>query len=149
MANGAECIIKKIDCRVPSSSRPSIIRVLFQEQQIGIDYRRQYSHLHNTTVEKNWVPILEVTRQFRKHQVQVLCRQFPLRPSAAKTINRCQGDTLDKTVVDLPLSKCEYMHYVALSRLRNISGLHILTVVPIEAFLEYRFNTFPQLEELS
>ena len=31
MTNGAECIIKKIDYRVPGSLRPSIIWVLFQE----------------------------------------------------------------------------------------------------------------------
>ena len=67
MINGAECIIKKFDCRVPGSLRPSIIWVLFQEQHIGSDYRRQYSHLHNTNVEKSWVPILEITRQFIKH----------------------------------------------------------------------------------
>ena len=128
MTNGAECIIKKIDYRVPGSSRPSIIWVLFQEQHIGNDYRREYSHLYNRTVEKNWVPVLEVTRQFRKHQMQVLRRQFPLRPSAAKTIHHCQGDTLNEAVVDLPSSKREHMHYVALSRLRSISGLHILNL---------------------
>ena len=105
MTNGAEFIIKKIDYRVPDSSRPSIIWVLFQEQHIRSDYRRQHSHLYSATVEKSWVPILEVTRQFRNHQVQVLRRQFPLRPSAAKTIYRCQGDTLNEAVVDLPSSK--------------------------------------------
>ena len=60
--------------------------------------------------------------------MQVLRRQFPLRPSAAKTIHHCQGDTLDEAVVDLPSSKREHMHYVALSRLRSISGLHILNM---------------------
>ena len=60
--------------------------------------------------------------------MQVLRRQFPLRPSAAKTIHRCQGDTLDEAVVDLPSAKREHMHYVALSRLRSISGLHILNM---------------------
>ena len=74
MTNGAECLIKKIDYRVPGSSRPSIFWVLFQEQYIGNAYREQYSHLYNTTVDKNWIPILEVTRQFRKHQIQVLHR---------------------------------------------------------------------------
>jgi hypothetical protein len=49
-----------------------------------------------------WVPILEVKRQFTKNKIQVLRRQFPLRPSAAKTIHRCQGDTLNEAVVDLP-----------------------------------------------
>ena len=127
MTNGAECIIKKVDYRVPGSSRPSIIWVLFQEY-IGKDYRKEYSHLYNQSIDKNWVPILEVTRQFRRHQMQVLRRQFPLRPSAAKTIHRCQGDTLNEAVVDLPSAKREHIHYVALSRLRSISGLHILNM---------------------
>ncbi len=128
MTNGAECIIKKIDYRVPGSSRPSIIWVLFQEEHIGKDHRKEYSHLYNRTIDRHWVPILEVTRQFRRHQMQVLRRQFPLRPSAAKTIHRCQGDTLNEAVLDLPSSKREHMHYVALSRLRSISGLHILNL---------------------
>ncbi len=128
MTNGAECIIKKIDYRVPGSSRPSIIWVLFQEEHIGKDHRKEYSHLFNQTIDRHWVPILEVTRQFRRHQMQVLRRQFPLRPSAAKTIHRCQGDTLSEAVLDLPSSKREHMHYVALSRLRSISGLHMLNL---------------------
>ena len=128
MTNGAECIIKKVDYRVPGSLRPSIIWVLFQEDHIGKDYRKEYSHLFDQSIDRHWVPILEVTRQFRRHQMQVLRRQFPLRPSAAKTIHRCQGDTLTEAVVDLPSAKREHMHYVALSRLRSISGLHILNM---------------------
>ena len=128
MTNGAECIIKKIDYRVEGSSRPSIIWVLFQEQHIGNDCRREYSYLYDQSIEKMWVPILEVKRQFTKNKIQVLRRQFPLRPSAAKTIHRCQGDTLSEAVVDLPSLKREHMHYVALSRLRSISGLHILNL---------------------
>ena len=118
MTNGAECIIKKVDYRVPGSSRPSIIWVLSQEEHIGKDYREEYSHLFNESIN----------RQFRRHRMQVLRRQFPLRPSAAKTIHRCQGDTLNEAVVDLPSAKREHMHYVVLSRLRSISGLHILNM---------------------
>ena len=60
--------------------------------------------------------------------MQVRRRQFALRPSAAKTIHRCQGDTLNEAVVDLSSAKREHMHYFALSRLRGISGLHILNM---------------------
>ena len=126
MTNGAECLIKTVDYREPRSLRPSIIWVLFQEEHIGNDYRKEYSHLYNQSIDRQWVPILEVTRQFRRHQMQVLRRQFPLRPSATKTIHHCQRDTLNEAVVDLPSSKQEHMHYVALSRLISISGLHIL-----------------------
>ena len=128
MTNGAECIVKKVDYRVPGSTRPCIIWVLFQEEYIGKDYRKEYSHLYNQSIDRHWVPILEVTRQFRRHQMQVLHRQFPLRPSAAKTIHRCQGDTLDEAVADLSSFKQEHVHYVAFSRLRSISGLHILNM---------------------
>ena len=48
--------------------------------------------------------------------------------SLFKTIHRCQGDTLNELVVDLPSTTREHMHYVALSRARNISGLHILNL---------------------
>ena len=78
ITNGAECIIKKVDYRVPGSTRPSIIWVLFQEEYVGKDYRKEYSHLYNQSIDRHWVPILEVTRQFRRHQMQVLRRQFPL-----------------------------------------------------------------------
>ena len=51
MTNGAECIIKKVDYRVPGSTRPSIIWVLFQEEHIGKDYRKEYSHLYNQNID--------------------------------------------------------------------------------------------------
>lgn len=128
MTNGTECVIKKIDYRVTGSSRPSIIWVQFSEEHIAKEYRKEFSHLYNESIERTWIPILEVTRQFRKHKVQVIRRQFLLRPSAAKTIHRCQGDTLNEAVVDLPSQKREHMHYVALSRLRSINGLHLLNL---------------------
>ena len=90
-------------------------------------------HLYNTKtiINRTWTPILEVTRQFRinqKSQVQILRRQFPLRPASAKTIHCCQGDTLNAAVVDFPHSTQEHMHYVSLSRVRNSSSLHIINL---------------------
>ena len=79
MTNGAECIIQQVDYRVPGSLRPSIIWVLFEEEHIGKDYRKEYSYLCNQSIDRHWVPILEVRRQFRKHKIQVLRWQFPLR----------------------------------------------------------------------
>ena len=131
MTSGAECIVKKIDYRVADSTRPSTIWVIFQDTNIGHHWKREYSHSYNGHIQKTWTQILEITRQFRlykRNQVQVLRRQFPLRPAAAITIHCCQGDTLEEAVVDLPASTREHMHYLGLSRLRNISGLHILNL---------------------
>ena len=131
LTNGAECIIENIDYRVKDSTRPSIIWVSFPETSIGSNQRKEFAYLYNRNINKSWTPVLEITRQFKiskRHQSQVLRRQFPLRPAAAKTIHRCQGDTLNEAVVDLPSSSREHMHYVALSRVRNSSKLHILNM---------------------
>lgn len=132
LTNGTECVIKSIDYRVENSSRPSIIWVSFPDLDIGKNQCRENSNLYTKkNIHRNWTPILEVTRQFRinkKTQVQILRRQFPLRPATAKTIHRCQGDTLDAAVVDFPSSTREHMHYVGLSRVRNLSSLHILNL---------------------
>ena len=131
LTNGAECVIENIEYRVENSTRPSIIWVSFPHPDIGRNLRRESAYLYKATIDRNWTPVLEVTRQFRvnkKSQVQILRRQFPLRPAAAKTIHRCQGDTLDEAVVDFPASTRELMHYVGLSRVRNSSALHILNL---------------------
>ena len=103
LTNGAECVVQNIDYRVENSKRPSIIWVLFSQPYIGKKQRKENAHLYRPSIDPNWTPILEITRQFqitRKSQVQILRRQFPLRPAAAKTIHRCQGDTLNEAVVD-------------------------------------------------
>jgi len=131
LTNGAECVVENIDYRVDNSTRPSIIWVSFPHLDIGRKQRRENAHLYKANVNRNWTPVLEVTRQFRinkKSQVQILRRQFPLRPAAAKTIHCCQGDTLDEAVVDFPASTKEHMHYVGLSRVRNSSALRILSL---------------------
>ncbi|XP_078383840.1 uncharacterized protein LOC144666317 [Oculina patagonica] len=131
LTNGAECVIENIDYRVENSTRPSIIWVSFPHPDIGRNQRRENAHLYKAKINKNWTPVLECSRQFRvnkKNQVQILRRQFPLRPAAAKTIHRCQGDTLNEAVVDFPASTREHMHYVGLSRVRNSSALHILNL---------------------
>ena len=127
MTNGTECTVCKIDYRVTGSDRPSIIWVLFSDSSEGKQCRLQ--HLCNSAIDSTWTPLLEITRQFKvtkRSQVSILLKQFPVRPSAAKTIHRCQGDTLEEVVVDFTPSTREHMHYVALSRVRNIDSLHVL-----------------------
>ena len=131
MTNGAECIVEKIDYRVTQSSRPSIIWVSFSQTAIGNNCRKEYSHLYNKDINNSWTPVLEISRQFRLNKrtnAQVLRKQFPLRPAAAKTIHRCQGDTLNEAVVDFPASTIQHIHYVGLSRVRNSTNLHILNL---------------------
>ena len=129
MTNGAEFILKKIDYRILTSTRPSILWVLFEQSSIGRNWRARYPHLYNKSTDKNWTPLLEITRHFKinkRSEAQIMRRQFPLRAAAGKTIHRCQGDTLSEIVIEFPGSRRDHMHYVGLSRVRNLSSLRIL-----------------------
>lgn len=58
-----------------------------------------------------------VTTQFavgRTRSAQVVRKQFPLRPAAAKTIHRSQGDTENKIVVNFDTKK-QYPTYIMLA----------------------------------
>lgn len=113
---------KKIDFQVTDSNRSSIIWVSFPQTNIGKNHHQQYAHLFTNGEDKTWRPISDITRQFqisKQHQCQVLQRQYPLRPGAAKTIHCCQGDILNEALVDLPSFCREHMHYVPMSRVRK------------------------------
>ena len=58
--------------------------------------------------ESNKSGLKPITTQFavgRNRTAQVVRKQFPLRPAAAKTIHRSQGDTEEKIVVNFYTKK--------------------------------------------
>ena len=53
-------------------------------------------------------------------------KQFPLRPAAAKTIHRSQGDTETNIVINFNTRRAiPHIHYVGMSRVTTIEGLYI------------------------
>ncbi|MCC5807594.1 MAG: AAA family ATPase [Opitutales bacterium] len=51
--------------------------------------------------------------------------QYPLRPAYAMTIHKSQGLTLDRALIDIRAAREPGQAYVALSRLRSLTGLHL------------------------
>ncbi|CAC5366845.1 unnamed protein product [Mytilus coruscus] len=91
--------------------------------------RKKYSHLYGKDVEKTWTPIFDIKRSFTYKYRTFERIQFPLRPAAGKTIHKSQGDTLQEVVVSLKSKrkgKIPHIHYVALSRVKSLTGLQIL-----------------------
>uniref|UniRef100_A0A1X7V5W0 OTU domain-containing protein n=1 Tax=Amphimedon queenslandica TaxID=400682 RepID=A0A1X7V5W0_AMPQE len=59
-------------------------------------------------------------------------KQFPLILSYAITIHKCQGLSLDTAIIDLSTDVFgDGMAYVALSRVRTLNGLHLLSFNPL------------------
>ena len=129
LTNGTPCVIQKFDYRVAGSARCSIIWVLFENSAIGVHWRHKYSHLYNASIPRTWTPVLETTRSFSIQHYktyQVIRRQFPLHMAAGKTIHKAQGSTLQGAVVHFGKKRIDHIHYVGLSRVRNLDTIHIL-----------------------
>ena len=129
LTNGSTCTVQYIEFdATKSTTRPKIVWVLFCDQQIGLKRRSQYcSYYQNQKINKMWTPIFEATRSFMYNRKTYERIQFPIMPSAAKTVHKSQGSTVDKLVVDLKSGRSNPgIHYVALSRVRKLKNLHIL-----------------------
>ena len=128
MTNGAGNVIKLV--QVHQQDKPSgIVWVQFDHSDVGQKTRNENRHLYLQGIEQTWTPIKPVTTQFavgKNKTVQVVRKQFPLRPAAAKTIHRSQGDTETKIVVNFSTKRTiPHIHYVGLSRVTTIEGLYI------------------------
>lgn len=128
MTNGASNIIRKM--QLHDRNRPSgIIWVQFDHTDVGKKTRRDNRHLYVEGIECTWTPTKPVTAQFavvKNRTAQVVTKQFPLRPAAAKTIHRSQGDTETNIVVNFNTRRAiPHIHYVGLSRVTTIEGLYI------------------------
>ena len=128
MTNGAANVIKLI--QVHQTDRLSgIIWVQFDHSDVGEKTRHDNRQFYVQGIEPTWTPIKPITTQFavgRNRTVQVVRKQFLLRPAAAKTIHRSQGDTENRIVVNLDTRLAiSHIHYVGLSRVATIEGLSI------------------------
>ena len=128
LTNGDANVIKLI--QVHQTNRPSgIIWVQFDHSDVGEKTRYDNRQLYVQGIEPIWTPIKPIATQFAvgtNRTVQVVRKQFPLRPAAAKTIHRSQSVKENRIVVNFNTRKAiRHIHYVELSRGTTIEGLYI------------------------
>ena len=128
ITNGAGNIVKKI--QLNEQGKPTgVIWVQFDHSDVGEKTRHSNRHLYVQGIECSWTPIKPISTQFlvgRNQIAQVVRKQFPLRPAAAKTIHRSQGDTEERIVVNFNTRRAiADIHYIGLSRVTTIEGLFI------------------------
>ena len=63
---------------------------------------------------------------------KVICKQIPLMLSYSITIHKSQSLSLESAVLDLSDCFCNHMVYVALSRVRSLSGLYLKSFDPVK-----------------
>ena len=117
LTNGASNVIQLVQLNVPK--KPSgVIWVQFDDEDVGKKTRQEDRHLYVQGIQVTWTPIKPITTQFtvgRNKSAQVVRKEFPLRPAAAKPV---QGDTQSEIVVNLDTKR-------TVSRVTTIDGLYV------------------------
>lgn len=78
---------------------------------------------------------------------RVVCNQIPLMLAYSITIHRSQSLSLDSAVLDLADCFCNHMVYVALSRVRTLSGLHLKSLEPKKITVNQKLLRFTKTVE--
>jgi hypothetical protein len=135
LVNGARGIVVAFRWRNGGNTQaadgelPEGVLVKFDDPRVG-----RLTHVTalfgNSTVEA--IEIKPITAQFHGKHSSVLERtQVPLILCWAATIHKVQGLSLDAAVIDLGPHVFEYgMAYVALSRVRSLDGVALLSLTP-------------------
>ncbi|CAG2216636.1 unnamed protein product [Mytilus edulis] len=95
------------------------------------EQRKHYRHLLKPGISTECTPIFEISCKccvVNNPEYKFLRRQFPIRLSAAKTIHKSQGSTLETVAVYFGSRRNQHMHLVGISRAKNMSGLNILAL---------------------
>ncbi|KAJ8048403.1 hypothetical protein HOLleu_00701 [Holothuria leucospilota] len=95
LTNGASGIVTCLSN--VSEHTYTCVWILFDDPKVGKITRRSHRPAYHGNISSSWTPISRTSRLFRVgkgHNGQVLTKQFPLRPTSAKTVHRAQGDTV-------------------------------------------------------
>ncbi|XP_026481429.1 uncharacterized protein LOC113388245 [Ctenocephalides felis] len=131
LVNGA-CGILRLVTFNGQTNKPEIVWLDFQMQRVGKKARLcHYEYMIEHQINTNWTPIKRMaikTNASDDEKYHVIRNQFPLVPAEAMTIHKAQGQTYDAICLDFTKKerRDKSMLYVALSRVKKLSGLYIL-----------------------
>jgi len=140
LVNGADGIIKayvKLD-------NFDVIWIKFYDECIGCRQAHRFSFLYSQQICKYWTPILRTTKPvsvLEKIGKLKIRKQFPIQLACARTIHRLQGLTLDNLAFDPLRIHHHGLVYAALSCVRNIESLYLLSPLKNENFqIKHNFS---------
>ena len=163
LINGAICTLKYVEyINQQTTIRPSILWVHFSDKTVGTQQRKRYKMFYHEGISFCWTPIFAASQQFFVGNAKCTRTQFPVAQTAATTIHKCQGSTLEFVCIDMDVSPSEkfaknpekakafyqHAHYVAASHVRSLKGLQIIKWNPdlisineeVQSHLDYLYS---------
>ena len=112
-----------------------VVLVIFDGENVGLNAKNASIYKQ---INASAVPIMKTQATFTvsgQKSCHASRTQFPLTLAWAVTIHKCQGLTLEEIVVDMSPKKGKYtagQAYVAFSRVRELSKLHIINYTRLQ-----------------
>lgn len=120
LVNGAIGTVREI-AYLPMTTSPELPAYILVE----------FDNFKGPYIGNKCFPVLPIVRSTNHGNSTFSRKQYPLTVSYAATVHKSQGLTLSKVAVDLgPKELCLGISYVALSRVRKLEDLLLLTTYP-------------------
>ena len=105
-----------------------IVWIEFVDPTIGLLQRASLHHLFTLEITSTWTPITRVCTNIQlKNGLSFNRKQFLVQLACARTIYRSQGLTMNKLAFDPKQIEQHRLFYIALSRVKNIDSLYLIT----------------------
>ena len=117
-----------------SNQKVKAILIKFQNETVGRKKRAHMTHQEELLKFPSSTPIERSTTTFQLKNSKIKSSasrsQFPIKLSFACTIHKVQGLTVQNVVIDFTGKFADGQAYVALSRVKNITGLYLRNFDP-------------------
>lgn len=119
LVNGIIGILKLIEYK-PKTKEIDTLWLDFERKSVGnlLRLKNNISYLHNSEIDKNWVPIRQRTAYISFKAGVSRCKriQFPVVESCATTIHKAQGGSYKIIIYEYNGTHDQKLVYIALSR---------------------------------
>ena len=135
LCNGARGYVQSLQVSPSNPDKVDIVWVVFNNPNVGKLYRFEMKHLREKYNPGHHLacPILPERKTFSYGNIEHQRTNFPLSLAYSMTAHKCQGDTLDKVIIDFGPDKelnmrnyvCPGSFYVALTRVKERNSVFL------------------------
>ena len=114
-----------------------IVWIKFSDPNVGQEQKIKYAIYYNQYINKEWIPIVQITRLIQKIATSkkiTIRKQFPIQLACVCTIHISQGLAMEALAFDPIAIRQHQIAYTTLSRTKSIHNLFLLNPLTSKFF---------------